>query len=78
MKIISIYNARLPSTMLLNLGHFFFENLLIHDEIMCRFTCYRLVLSRLVSSFLIVSMFLINDIYEHIEKYLFRDHVTVN
>ena len=56
----------------------YFENLLINDEIMLWIMCYRLVSSCLVSSFVTVSMFLINKIYEHIEKYLFRGHVTVN
>ena len=55
-----------------------FEILLINDGIMRWLMCYRLASSCLVSSFVTVSMFLINEIYEHIEKYLFRGHVTVN
>ena len=55
-----------------------FENLSINDGIMCWLMCYRLASSCLVSSFVTVSMFLINEIYEHIETYLFRGHVTVN
>ena len=55
-----------------------FENLLINDGTMCWLMCERLASSCPISSFVTVSMFLINDIYEHIEKYLFRSHVTVN
>ena len=55
-----------------------FENLWINDGIMCWLMCYRLASSCLVSSFVTVSMFLINEIYEHIEKYLFRAYMTIN